>query len=433
MIALSKKIIQIHYFGNKCLVKTEDGLIPLNEYCSFIIKSIYDLPREIDGITSLFIEKFKVCASFEDVRTLIHHYIYSFEHSKQLFCEYDGFCEDFLSTPLISGDSDRYVPYLFNIELTNTCNLNCLHCYKEANCSNPIYIDLHKLEELFLFLNSKNLSITLTGGEPTTHKSFEKIVDLCSKFGNVDVVTNGLLLKSISSTTLKKLNLISVSLYGIDDLTYEVNTGIKNGFYSLSKATEYLRSIGKSFILSIVLDKEKIENLEEYIDVAIRLGANSFQIGLPFRSGKLIEESNDNEKWILTKEEKRIAYRKIRELKKNNNKIQILDWERDVYEKKHSFDDPNNPSNFYITHCMKCGAGTTQWSISEDFNFRPCNILSGELAGKISFESFKDYVDGKNIIDWIKYMNKYREIYSKKYGLELSDCCERLTDFIDEK
>ena len=430
MISLSKKVLQIHHFGNKCLIKTDEGLIPQNEYSSFIIKNIYNRPTTIENITHSFIKQFEVDASFEDIQSLIHNYI--FKYSKKLFCQCTNYDNSLPSPPIISGTPNRYVPYLLNVELTNTCNLNCTHCYKEANCSEPSHIDLCKLEELLSFLNSKNLSITLTGGEPTIHKSFEEIVALCAKFGNVDLVTNGLMLKNISSTTLEKLNLIGISLYGIDDLSYEINTGIKNGFSILTEATEYLRSIGKSFILTIVLDREKIQHLGKYIDAAAKLGASNFQIGLPFRSGKLTEKSNDNEQWILSSEEKRIAYRKIREYKKNNNKIQILDWERDVYEKKHSYDDPNNPSNFYKTHCMKCGAGTTQWSVSEDFYFRPCNILSGELAGKISFETFKDYVDGKHTINWRNYMNKYREVYSMKYGLELSDCCDRLTDFIDE-
>lgn len=431
MILLSKKVLQIHYFGNNCLVKTDEGLISQNEYSSFIIKSIYNRPTTIENITHSFIKQFNIDASFEDIQSIIHNYI--FKYSKKLFIECTDYDNVPPSNPIISGIPNRYVPYLLNIELTNTCNLNCTHCYKEANSSKPSHIDLCKLEELLSFLNSNNLSITLTGGEPTIHKSFEEIVALCAKFGNVDLVTNGLMLKNISSTTLKKLNLIGISLYGIDNLSYEINTGIKNGFSMLIQATEHLHSIGKNFILTIVLDREKIHNLEKYIDVAEKLGASNFQIGLPFRSGRLTEESNDNEQWILSSEEKQIAYKKIREYKKNNNKIQILDWERDVYEKKYSYDDPNNPSNFYKTHCMKCGAGTTQWTVSEDFCFRPCNMLSGELVDKISFETFKDYVNGKHIIKWADYMKKYKEIYSTKFGLQLSDCCKRLTDFIDEE
>lgn len=429
MISLSENVLQIHYFGNKCLIKTDEGLIPQNEYVSFIIKYVYNNTTTLENISRAFIKQFGVDAALEDVQRLIKNYI---EASKKLFiqnAECDG---SHTVSPTVSGTPNRFVPYLLNLELTNTCNLNCPHCYKEANCNEPSHIDLSKIAELLSFLDSKNLSITLTGGEPTIHKSFEDVVSLCARFGRVDIVTNGLLLKNVSSTTLKKLNLIGISLYGIDDLSYEINTGINNGFTKLAESTEYLRSIGKDFILTIVLDTEKIYNLEKYIDVAVKLGAVNFQIGLPFRSGKLTEKTTNNERWIITNEDKRIAYKKIREYQRNNGQIKILDWERDVYEKKFSYDDPNNPSNFYKTHCMKCGAGTTQWSVSEDFYFRPCNLLNDKLVSKIDFDIFKNYVDGNHLINWKTYMKEYADMYSMKFGLQLSDCCKRLTDFINE-
>ena len=429
MVSLSKNIIQIHYFGNKCLIKTEEGLIPQNEYVSFIIKYVYNNPTTINNITRAFINKFDIRASFDDVKSLVQNYI---EASTNIFVQDSDANCSFTSSPVLSGTPDKYVPYLLNIELTNSCNLNCPHCYKEANCYAPTHIDVHKIEELLSFLNSHNLSITLTGGEPTIHKSFEDIVWLCSKYGRVDIVTNGLMLSGVSSEVLNRLNLIGISLYGIDNLSYEHNTGVKNGFSKLVESTDYLHSIGKEFILTIVLDAEKIVNLEKYINIAEKLGAVNFQIGLPFRSGRLAEKTTENERWIISNEEIRIAYRKIREYQKNNGKIKILNWEREVYETKIAHDDPNNPSNFYITPCMKCGAGTTQWSISEDFTFKPCNLLSNEFVKKIPFETFKNYVDGKHIIDWRKYMKEYKDTYSAKFGLCLSDCCKRLTDFIDE-
>ena len=430
MIALSEKILQIHNFGNKCLIKTDNGLIPQNEHVSYLIKYIYNNPSTIESISQAFVSQYNINASLEEVKQLVQKFICDSNHSNKLFIlDNDNRC---ISNPLISGTPNRYVPYLLNIELTNMCNLNCTHCYKEANCNVPTHIDLCKLEELLSFLNSKNLSITLTGGEPTIHKSFEDIVELCSNYGTVDLVTNGLMLKNISPTLLKKINLIGISLYGIDDETYRINTGVQNGFLRLTESIEHLISAKKNFILTMVLDKEKINNLEKYIDVATKFSPDNLQIGLPFRNGKLAKETEGNEHWLLTDKDIQFAYRKIREHQKKA-KIKILDWERDVYEKKYTYDDPNNPSNFYKTHCMKCGAGTTQWTVSESFTFRPCNLLSGEIAEEISFEVFKMYVDGKCLIDWKNYMNNCRKIYFTKFGLQLSECCKRLTDFIDEK
>ena len=431
MIKLSDNILQIHYFGNKCMIKTDEGLGMLNEQVSFLINLINTHSIiSLEDITLAFIKKFSIDGDFEEIQNIIKNYIYNSKYSKKHFCESNN---DQINKVKVSGSPNRFVPYLLNIELTNVCNLNCSHCYKEANCYKAKYIELDALKDLFLFLQSKNLSITLTGGEPTLHKSFEKVVDICSEYGNVDLVTNGLNLSYISPSVLCKLNLIGVSLYGIDNKTYNINTGIDNGFYMLEQSINHLHTINKEFILTIVLDKEKIKHLDRYVEIAARFGAKNLQIGLPTKTGKLIKKTNNNKCWDLSDEDKKYAYKLIRELqKKNYSDMKILDWQRDLYEKTYSYNDPNNPSNFYKLHCMKCGAGTTQWSISEDFEFRPCNLLGSDFIKIIDYNTFKRYVDGIYYINWETVMKKYEQIYSKS-GYKLSDCCKRMTDFLYEK
>lgn len=432
MITLSNDIEQIHYFGKKCMVKTQSGLVPLNEHISFLVKYTHlKKATTIDDMTVAFLKEFSVAGEYEDVKRLISNFVYSVNKTQQLFREQNE-NDIAVNNPIkVSGIEGRYVPYLLNIELTNKCNLNCTHCYKEANCHKINNIDLDDLSLLFSFLDSSNLSVTLTGGEPTLHPKFEKVVELCSEFGTVDLVTNGLNLKSVSSKVIRMINLIGISLYGTDDNTYKINTGIENGFSLLKESIEYLHSIKKDFIITIVLDKEKIQNLDLYIEAATQFGATSLQIGLPSKMGKLMTKNNKNEIWDLTEADKKYAYRRIREYQKKGTKTKILEWQREVYEKNFEFEDPNNPSNFYETHYMKCGAGTTQWSVSEKFKFRPCNLLCNDFAQELMFQSFKDYVEGLYIINWIDYMKDYETKYSQS-GYQLSDCCKRMTDFLEE-
>ncbi len=431
MIKLSDEILQIHYFGDKCMIKTEDGLTPLNKQVSFIINLIDKHSMiSFEDLISVFIKKFDIHGDYTEVKRIIERYIYENKFFED--CSVESNIGGNLNKIKRSGSPERYVPYLFNIELTNICNLNCSHCYKEANCFKKQNMDLSLLRELFLFLDSKNLSVTLTGGEPTLHNMFEDAVDICSEYANVDIVTNGLNLYNIGNKTLKKINMIGISLYGSDNKTYKFNTGIDNGFTTLEKTIEYLHKIDKEFIITIVLDKEKIKNLDKYVETAARFGAKNFQIGLPTKTGKLIQRTEVNACWDLSTDDIKCAYRKIRELQKYNyGNMKILDWERDVYERKYRYNDLNNPSNFYKTHCMKCGAGTTQWSISEDFQFRPCNLLSSEFTKNIDFTTFKKYVDGICTINWEEYMKECENLYSKS-GYKLSDCCKRMTDFLYE-
>ena len=69
--------------------------------------------------------------------------------------------------------------YLF-IEMTNNCNLNCLHCGSGCSQNNYEYIEtdilLKTLKQLASDYNPKTIMICLTGGEPLLHPDFFKIV-----------------------------------------------------------------------------------------------------------------------------------------------------------------------------------------------------------------------------------------------------------------
>jgi len=76
----------------------------------------------------------------------------------------------------------------FLVEITNKCNMNCLYCYTEANehiheekeLSGEEWIDLFSR----LRINSRFITqnISLSGGEPTVHPSFDPLWSAPSGF-----------------------------------------------------------------------------------------------------------------------------------------------------------------------------------------------------------------------------------------------------------
>lgn len=79
------------------------------------------------------------------------------------------------------------------LEITSNCNLRCLHCYNESGV-------LHSQIDKQTFMNiinelpdNSDTSITISGGEPTTHPDFWEFMDELQKkhFGMVLVITNG--------------------------------------------------------------------------------------------------------------------------------------------------------------------------------------------------------------------------------------------------
>lgn len=66
--------------------------------------------------------------------------------------------------------------YLF-VELTDACNMSCLHCGSNCGQGNGTFIDrerlIRSLRELVEDVSPENVMICLTGGEPLLHPFFE--------------------------------------------------------------------------------------------------------------------------------------------------------------------------------------------------------------------------------------------------------------------
>lgn len=77
------------------------------------------------------------------------------------------------------------------IEIINTCNFKCIHCYNQNLKSS--YIDFSLFCSIVDQLKEMGIvNITLTGGEPTLHKNFIEIYNYCYDIGlKVTLFTNG--------------------------------------------------------------------------------------------------------------------------------------------------------------------------------------------------------------------------------------------------
>jgi len=119
---------------------------------------------------------------------------------------------------IINGSLEKIYPLHVQIELTDNCNLHCDYCYRNSEYKNPLskYINFKGLKKFLLENKKKNLlEIGVTGGEPTLHPEFIKIMKfLLKNFELVELVTNGTnfeiildLLKNIGLEQKEKLNL----------------------------------------------------------------------------------------------------------------------------------------------------------------------------------------------------------------------------------
>jgi len=137
------------------------------------------------------------------------------------------------STPIrFRKDSSKWSLQSVFFELTNRCNLNCIHCY---NNSSPIQIGELSKSYIFSIINIIDdfgvLQINYTGGEPFLRNDFPEIIRYTYEKGiDIGILTNGILINSDDISLLKKVNpkFIAVSLESLDNKKYKKIRGIDN-------------------------------------------------------------------------------------------------------------------------------------------------------------------------------------------------------------
>ena len=149
------------------------------------------------------------------------------------------------------------------LELTDRCNLDCVHCYGEfghpavKNASKMKFTDwkkvIDKLSEI------KCNAIQFIGGEPLIYKDFIKLLEYAYKknINNITVFTNATLLDEYLVKIFKKYNInVRVSLYGHNSETHEKITGKKGSFEKTKNALILLKKYNVNTSIAIVIMKE---------------------------------------------------------------------------------------------------------------------------------------------------------------------------------
>ena len=118
------------------------------------------------------------------------------------------------------------------VEITDHCNLECPICIVDNQYSNHIsQQDFQGIIDLLLKAEGTLETITLSGGEPTSHPEFFELVDLATRpeIGRVSVVTNGIRIANSLEfcERLKHKNVyVILQLDGFDDEVQKTIRGV---------------------------------------------------------------------------------------------------------------------------------------------------------------------------------------------------------------
>ena len=113
------------------------------------------------------------------------------------------------STPEISPEKMDFRAYSISWNLTKRCNLNCDHCYLDAEFRGGLKTDELNTEECFRVIDqiaevNPNAFLILTGGEPLLRPDIYDIIryDADKKF-MVVLGTNGTMINRVNAEKIK--------------------------------------------------------------------------------------------------------------------------------------------------------------------------------------------------------------------------------------
>jgi MoaA/NifB/PqqE/SkfB family radical SAM enzyme len=177
--------------------------------------------------------------------------------------------------PLAAESEDLAAPLYVAWQITNECNLACLHCIEESGPGKAFADELSE-RELFAVLDELLAHevpyVSFSGGEPMLHPQFFRMVGhLCSGGTQLKVETNGHYLTPDNCARLKSLGVkaVQVSLDGAAAASF--NRMRVRGQFDFSPARFNAGEIGA------------------VVDLAHELGAYSFYTGRTMYTGNAVK------------------------------------------------------------------------------------------------------------------------------------------------
>jgi cyclic pyranopterin phosphate synthase len=121
---------------------------------------------------------------------------------------------------------------VLRVALTQRCNLNCIYCHHEGECSHSDNgrkeITKEDIEDLLKVSRDLGIKkVRFTGGEPLLRKDIVEIVEIASQYmDDISISTNGTLLSGkVSDLKEAGISRFNVTLNTLNDETYKGITG----------------------------------------------------------------------------------------------------------------------------------------------------------------------------------------------------------------
>ncbi len=284
-------------------------------------------------------------------------------------------------------------PRLIAWELTNACNLACIHCRASAvREPQPGELTTAEAKHFVDELREYRPILILTGGEPLLREDVYEIAQYATgKDLRVVLATNGTLLTSGIARKLKDSGIqrVSISIDGATKETHDVFRGEPGAFEGALRGIDILKTEGIGFQINTTITSRNLDEIPEIYDLAVELQASALHIFLLVPTGRGEEIESEE---IPPEEYERVLnwfYDKSRDKRMQLKATCAPHYFRIMRQRAKAEGIRITPETHGLEAMTKgCLGGSAFCFVSSLGNVYPCGYLPA-LAGNIKMKPFK--------------------------------------------
>lgn len=285
--------------------------------------------------------------------------------------------------------------YSVEIDITNSCNCNCIFCFEGEDHAKRGELSLKEYSDLLFELREMGCHyIGFSGGEPFMRSDWFDLFSLAKDYGfRCSVITNGAFVTETTLNQLKRIGFdrISFSLHSLDKTTNSRIFGNSSMSPNHTIAMiKYGLSIGLNVGVCMTLTKYNIDDADNFVNYFLKLGVPREKISLNrlVRGKKSITEIGPSLEQFL---KKKSILRHETNGKKDTGATTFL-----------------------------CSAGKITCTISSNGDVYPCGFLNCS-AGNIKNQKISDIWNGSDLFKIIRSFSEKH--FSKCLSCKSSPVC----------
>lgn len=305
-------------------------------------------------------------------------------------------------------DKSKCAPRLIFWELTEGCNLKCIHC--RATAQEERNVEELSTEEAFRIIDEivsfSNPILILTGGEPLYRPDFFEIAKYAIDKGlRVALATNGTLIDEDIAKKIKEVGIkrVAISVDGSTKEKHDQFRGIEGAFERALQGAQHVQDLGLEVQFNSTISKNNVDDLENILGLALEKKVKALHLFMlvPVGCGLQIAESQ----MLPSKRYEEILEWFYEESKKVSIEFKATcapHYYRIIRQKAKEAGEKVT----YQTHGMAamtkgCLAGTGVFFISHKGKVQPCGYLPVE-SGDLTKQTVQDVWDNSPVFNKLR-------------------------------